>query len=62
MTRGVDCGACLDLVLLSSEGKASRLVDELRIGPTWLSVAALWRRVHEDLAHVNRTNNCPPAS
>lgn len=41
VTRGVQLNAKLDLVLLSSEGKTARLVDELRIGPTWRSVAPL---------------------
>ena len=41
VTRGVEHDASLDLVLLSSEGKTARLVDELRIGPTWRSVAPL---------------------
>jgi len=41
VTRGVDLDASLDLVLLSSEGKTARLVDELRIGPTWRSVAPI---------------------
>lgn len=41
VTRGVELDANLDLVLLSSEGKTARLVDELRIGPTWRSVAPM---------------------
>ena len=41
VTRGVELDASLDLVLLSSEGKTARLVDELRIGPTWRSVAPM---------------------
>jgi hypothetical protein len=41
VTRDVELDANLDLVLLSSEGKTARLVDELRIGPTWRSVAPM---------------------
>ena len=41
VTRGVELDAHLDCVLLSSEGKTSRIVDELRIGPTWRSVAPM---------------------
>ncbi|MCO8124176.1 FecR family protein [Stieleria sp. TO1_6] len=41
VTRGVNLDAHLDLVLLSSVGKTARLIDELRIGPTWRSVAPI---------------------
>lgn len=41
VTRGVELDSHLDCVLLSSEGKTSRIVDELRIGPTWRSVAPM---------------------
>jgi hypothetical protein len=41
VTREVDLKAHLDLVLLSSEGTTDRIVDELRIGPTWRSVAPI---------------------
>lgn len=41
VTRNVVLQTELDLVLLSSEGKTARLVDELRIGPTWRSVAPM---------------------
>lgn len=41
VTRDVELDGELDLVLLSSEGKTARLVDELRIGPTWRSVAPI---------------------
>ncbi|TWT92228.1 FecR domain-containing protein [Neorhodopirellula pilleata] len=41
VTRGVDMDAHLDRVLLSSTGSKVRLVDELRIGPTWRSVAPM---------------------
>ncbi len=41
VTRNVVLHTELDLVLLSSEGKTARLVDELRIGPTWRSVAPM---------------------
>lgn len=39
VTRDTDLDAQLDLVLLSSEGTMDRIIDELRIGPTWRSVA-----------------------
>lgn len=38
VTRDVDLDARFDRVLLSSTGNATRIVDELRIGPTWRSV------------------------
>ena len=41
VTRGAKLNTNLDLVLLSSEGETARLVDELRIGPTWRSVAPM---------------------
>lgn len=41
MTHHVTLDAHLDCILLSSEGRTSRLVDELRIGPTWRSVAPM---------------------
>jgi len=41
VTRGVDLDSHLDCVLLSSEGTTERLVDELRIGRTWRSVAPM---------------------
>lgn len=40
-TRGVKLDARLDCVLLSSEGATERIIDELRIGPTWRSVAPM---------------------
>jgi hypothetical protein len=33
--------AAFDLVVLSSTGNAPRIVDELRIGPTWRSVVSI---------------------
>lgn len=45
VTRDVELDASLDLILLSSEGETSRLVDELRIGPTWRSVAPVLEEV-----------------
>ncbi len=39
VTRGVELDSPLDCVLLSSEGTTPRIIDELRIGPTWRSVA-----------------------
>ena len=44
VTRGVELGAHLDRVLLSSSGTTARIVDELRIGPTWRSVAPMQER------------------
>ncbi len=41
VTRGLDLRARLDLVLISSNRDAPRIVDELRIGPTWRSVAPM---------------------
>jgi len=41
VSRGAKLDAELNLVLLSSEGRTDRLVDELRIGPTWRSVAPM---------------------
>ena len=43
-TRGVELNTHFDRVLLSSTGTAVRLVDELRIGPTWRSVAPMVER------------------
>jgi hypothetical protein len=40
-TRGLRQSAVLDLVMLSSTGKSPRIVDELRIGPTWRSVVPM---------------------
>ena len=44
VTRGVELDAHLDRVLLSSSGTTARIVDELRIGPTWRSVAPMQER------------------
>lgn len=41
VTRGTQLEAQLDRVLLSSNGTTSRVIDELRIGPTWRSVAPM---------------------
>ncbi len=41
VTRDVNSDARLDRVVLSSSGKFGRIVDELRIGPTWRSVAPI---------------------
>ncbi len=38
VSRGADLSARLDRVLLTSHGEGPRIVDELRIGPTWRSV------------------------
>jgi hypothetical protein len=40
-TRGLRQSAMLDLVILSSTGQSPRIVDELRIGPTWRSVVPM---------------------
>ena len=40
-SRHLERDARFDLVLLSSTGESTRIVDELRIGPTWRSVAPL---------------------
>ncbi len=40
-TRGLRQSAVLDLVMLSSTGQSPRIVDELRIGPTWRSVVPM---------------------
>jgi hypothetical protein len=40
-TRGLRQSAVLDLVILSSTGQSPRIVDELRIGPTWRSVVPM---------------------
>ena len=40
-SRNLDLSADLNLVVLTSEGLAPRYIDELRIGPTWRSVAPL---------------------
>ncbi len=41
VSRGVDFDNRLDCVILSSEGTTERIVDEIRIGPTWRSVAPI---------------------
>jgi hypothetical protein len=41
VTRDLELDAKLDLVLLSSSGRTVRYIDELRIGPTWRSVAPI---------------------
>lgn len=41
VTRGAELDAHLDRVLISSIGKTARIIDELRIGPTWRSVAPM---------------------
>lgn len=41
VTRGVDIATRLDRVLLSSTGQTAKIVDELRIGPTWRSIAPM---------------------
>lgn len=41
VTRGLHMTARLDLVLISAHGTSPRIVDELRIGPTWRSVVPI---------------------
>lgn len=41
VTRDEKLDAHLDRVLLTSSGRTARIVDELRIGPTWRSVAPM---------------------
>jgi hypothetical protein len=41
VSKGLNLSAKLDLVVLTSQGTASRIVDELRIGPTWRSVVPM---------------------
>ncbi|MEM7473974.1 MAG: FecR domain-containing protein [Planctomycetota bacterium] len=41
VSRDVELSAKLDRVLLSSTGDIDRIVDELRVGPTWRSVAPM---------------------
>jgi ferric-dicitrate binding protein FerR (iron transport regulator) len=38
VSRGLRLDNRLDLVVISSSGQSSRLIDDLRIGPTWRSV------------------------
>jgi hypothetical protein len=40
-TRGLHQDAILNLVILSSTGQSPRILDELRIGPTWRSVVPI---------------------
>jgi hypothetical protein len=47
-TRGIQRSAVLDLVILSSSGQSPRIIDELRIGPTWRSVVP----IQAHLTHV----------
>lgn len=44
VSNGLTLSAKLDLVVLTSQGTASRIVDELRIGPTWRSVVPMKER------------------
>ncbi len=41
VSRNLDLSAKLNLVLLTSTGTTPRIVDELRIGPTWRSVTPM---------------------
>jgi hypothetical protein len=41
VSRGLQQDAALDLIVLSSTGQSPRIVDELRIGPTWRSVVPI---------------------
>jgi hypothetical protein len=40
-SSGLHQSVAIDLVVISSTGKAPRIVDELRIGPTWRSVVPI---------------------
>lgn len=40
-SRGLNLDAVFDLVIISSTGSSPRIVDELRIGPTWRSVVPI---------------------
>jgi ferric-dicitrate binding protein FerR (iron transport regulator) len=44
-SRGLHQDAAFDLVVLSSAGQSPRIVDELRIGPTWRSVVPIQRQL-----------------
>ncbi|MHC2065853.1 FecR domain-containing protein [Bremerella sp. T1] len=41
VSRKVRLGGELDRIVLHSQGRSSRIIDELRIGPTWRSVAPI---------------------
>ncbi len=41
LSRGVHQDTRLDLLVLTSEGKSSRVIDEFRLGPTWRSVVPI---------------------
>ena len=41
LSRGVHQDHKLDLLVLSSEGRSSRVIDEFRLGPTWRSVVPI---------------------
>ena len=41
VTRNFESNSRFDCLLLSSEGTTERIVDEIRIGPTWRSVAPM---------------------
>ena len=41
VSKGLDLSETLNLVVLTSQGAAERVVDELRVGPTWRSVTPL---------------------
>jgi hypothetical protein len=40
-SQGLRLMANLDLVILSSTGREPRVIDELRLGPTWRSVVPM---------------------
>jgi hypothetical protein len=46
-SHGVRQSAAYDLIVLSSTGQSPRIVDELRLGPTWRSVVPLSVGDHE---------------
>ncbi|MEM6279572.1 MAG: FecR family protein [Verrucomicrobiota bacterium] len=45
VARDFSLDARLDRVLLTSAGRSARILDELRIGPTWRSVAPMKKKV-----------------
>ena len=41
--RDADLSASLNLLLITAEGRVTRFLDEIRIGPTWRSVTPIDR-------------------
>ena len=57
---GLDLSATLDLVVLTSTGQSPRIVDELRIGPTFRSVAPMPEPVETDASPALREDKDTP--